>query len=176
MPHLVVCSLSKLSATAQMYQPREMVTLLSAEQEVQRPNGILDGRHLKLDMNDISTNVEGMIAPEDQHISRLVAFAREWDRSAPLLIHCWMGISRSTAAAYIVALALEPARNETELAQELRRRSPSATPNRRLVQLADTALDRGGRMIEAIDRIGRGSEATEGTPFILPLEPAANGD
>ena len=175
MPHLVVCSLSKLSATARMHQPREMITLLSAEQDVERPHGVRDGRHLKLDMNDISAAVDGLQTPEDHHISRLIAFADEWDRSAPLLIHCWMGISRSTAAAYIVALALDPAINEMDLALELRRRSPSATPNRRLVSLADRVLDRGGRMIDAIETIGRGAEAAEGMPFILPLERAADG-
>jgi predicted RNA-binding protein YlqC (UPF0109 family) len=30
-------------------------------------------------------------------------------------------------------------------------------------------LGRGGRMVEAIDRIGRGAEAFEGKPYQLPL-------
>ncbi|MDA4846899.1 tyrosine phosphatase family protein [Hoeflea poritis] len=175
MTHIVVCSLSKLPATARAHQAREMITLISNEHEVRRPPGILAERHLRLDMNDISANIEGLRPPEGHHVSRLIDFAREWDRSAPLLIHCWMGISRSTAAAYSVALALNPDLDAMQLALELRRRSPSATPNARLIQLADAALGRDGRMIEAIARIGRGAEAAEGKPFILPLEIRSDG-
>ena len=176
MPHIVVCSLSKLSPTARAHAAREMVTLLSKEQDVRRPPGILPDRHLHLDMNDISARIDGLRPPDDHHISGLITFARKWDRSAPLLIHCWMGISRSTAAAYIVALALNPDLDETELALELRRRSPSATPNSRMIMLADGALAREGRMVKAIAGIGRGAEAVEGQPFILPLEIRTDGN
>ena len=84
-------------------------------------------------------------------------------------MHCYAGISRSTAGAYITALALNPALDEVWLAQTLRRNAPSATPNSRLVALGDDILGRKGRMVDAIKAIGRGEEAFEGTPFILPL-------
>ena len=171
MPHLVVCSLSRLAQTARAFDAREMITLLSSDNEVVRPEGILPDRHLFLDMNDISTVTAGLRAPEEHHIGHLIDFASSWDRSAPLLVHCWMGISRSTAAAYIIASALNPETDETDLAMELRRRSASATPNARMVALADAHLQRNGRMISAINDIGRGAEAYEGTPFVLPLEP-----
>ena len=48
--------------------------------------------------------------------------------------------------------------------------SPSATPNIRLVTLADAMLGRQGRMIEAIEAIGRGADAFEGVPFALPID------
>ncbi|MDF1776105.1 MAG: tyrosine phosphatase family protein [Rhizobiaceae bacterium] len=170
MPQLVVCSLSRLIQTAELHQPREMITLLSAKNEMQRPAGIRPERHLFLDMNDISVAVDGLNRPEEHHIDQLVDFAKTWDRSAPLLVHCWMGISRSTAAAYIIASALNPDLDEMQLALELRRRSPSATPNVRMVTLADHVLKRDGRMMAAIKRIGRGAQASEGSPFLMPLE------
>jgi predicted protein tyrosine phosphatase len=37
------------------------------------------------------------------------------------------------------------------------------------VALADDALGRGGRMNEAIAKIGRGQECSEGEPFTLEL-------
>jgi len=52
----------------------------------------------------------------------------------------------------------------------LRQNSASATPNARLVAMADKLLGRDGRMIDAIRGIGRGANAFEGTPFIMPLE------
>lgn len=170
MPHLVVCSLTHLHATARSHGAREMITLLSPENQFERPPSIEPDRHLVLNMNDISVQIDGMRSPQERHITRLIDFAASWDRSSPLLIHCWMGISRSTAAAYIAAMALNPSLNEDSLAQELRRQSPSATPNRLLVALADEVLNREGRMVAAIERIGRGAEASIGTPFVLPLE------
>jgi predicted protein tyrosine phosphatase len=56
-----------------------------------------------------------------------------------------------------------------ELAQALRRASPTATPNRRLVALADDRLGRQGRMIAAITAIGRGADCYEGAPFALEI-------
>lgn len=88
---------------------------------------------------------------------------------SPLVFHCWAGISRSTAAAYIAACALAPERDEANLALALRQASPSATPNARFVALADDILGRRGRMVDAIRGIGRGAEAMEGTPFMLQL-------
>ncbi|MCR9139105.1 MAG: tyrosine phosphatase family protein [Alphaproteobacteria bacterium] len=170
MPHLVVSSLSHLHTTAKAHGAREMITLLSSENDVKRPASIRPDRHLFLNMNDISVQIDSLRLPEDHHITRLIEFAQAWDRSAPLLIHCWMGISRSTAAAYITALALNPALDEERLASNLRQQSPTATPNRRMIALADSVLEREGRMVSAIERIGRGAETSIGMPFVLPLE------
>ena len=68
------------------------------------------------------------------------------------------------------AAALDPGRDEAQLAQTLRRLSPSATPNPRLVAIANALLGRQGRMVSAIAAIGRGADAFEGTPFCLPLK------
>jgi predicted protein tyrosine phosphatase len=79
-------------------------------------------------------------------------------------------ISRSTAGAYVAACALNPRRDEWTIARELRRASATATPNSRLVALADRMLGRDGRMVAAIDAIGRGEIAYEADPFRLELE------
>ena len=55
------------------------------------------------------------------------------------------------------------------IARELRTRAPFATPNGRLVALADALLGRKGRMVAAIRAIGRGADAFEGMPFSMPL-------
>ncbi|MBD8893078.1 tyrosine phosphatase family protein [Roseibium litorale] len=167
---LHVCSLSRLTETVTRTGASHVVTLINAETMVPTPQGIAPERHLFLGFNDIVTPVEGLLPPAELHVQRLLDFVRAWDRSAPLVIHCWAGISRSTAGAYITACALRPEADEEELAQVLRRNAPSATPNARLVAFADKLLQRNGRMIDAIRGIGRGADAFEGTPFSLPLE------
>lgn len=169
MTYIVVSSLADLSATVESHGALHVVTLINADTPVARPAGVEADRHLFLGMNDIVEPIPGLLVPGDGHVDRLIAFGRLWDRARPLAIHCWAGISRSTAAAYITAMAINPDLDEGLLARELRRRSPSATPNARLVAIADRRLGRGGRMVEAIAAIGRGADAFSGTPFILPL-------
>ena len=56
-----------------------------------------------------------MVAPAAGHVQEVLRFAGEWrQEKAPLLIHCWAGISRSTAAAYATVCALNPERDEEE--------------------------------------------------------------
>ena len=95
---------------------------------------------------------------------------RTWDRAKPLVVHCYAGISRSTAGAYVAACALNPARCELVIAKELRRLSVTASPNLRIVSIADRMLGRCGRMVAAIETIGRGAMAYEADPFRLDLE------
>lgn len=170
MPTLHVSPLSKLDATVAACGASHLVSLINVNTRVERPASIAEDRHLFLGMSDISQPTDGHVLAGQEHIERLLAFVRDWDRSAPLVIHCWAGISRSTAAAYITACALAPTREEEAAADALRTASPSATPNARLVTLADVMLGRNGRMVRAIERIGRGADAFEGKPFVLPLE------
>ena len=53
---------------------------------------------------------------------------------------------------------------------EVLRHGSLDTRTRLMVRLADELLARDGRMVEAIDTIGRGAEAREGEPYELPLK------
>jgi predicted protein tyrosine phosphatase len=167
---IIVCPLSRIEETIAASGARRMVTLINADTAVLRPRGLAEADHLRLSMHDIVEELPDMTPPGEHHVESLLAFARAWDRGTPLLIHCFAGISRSTAAAYTVAAALAPKRDELELAQTLRRLSPSATPNIRIVAIADRVLGRNGRMVRAIESIGRGEEAMEGVPFYFKID------
>jgi len=164
-----VCSLSRLHETVEATGARHVITLINGGTVLTRPSNVDPSNHLFLGMNDIVDEIEGMVAPGEAHMRELLDFVAAWDRAAPLVIHCYAGISRSTAAAYATVCALLPEQDELELAQRLRAASPSATPNARIVALADSVLKREGRMVRAIQSIGRGKDAFEGTPFSLQL-------
>jgi predicted protein tyrosine phosphatase len=168
-----VCSLTRLHSTVAATGAGRVVSLLSADTTVDRPATVAEADHLHLSMHDIVDEQPDMVPPGRAHVERLLEFASSWDRSKPLVVHCFAGISRSTAAAYIIAAALAPERDEAELAQTLRKLSPSATPNARLVAIADDLLKRDGRMVSAIAAIGRGADAYEGVPFKLEILPSA---
>jgi predicted protein tyrosine phosphatase len=165
-----VCSLARLYETVEGTGARHVVTLLKQTDRVQWPAGLAPPNHLILGMDDIVEPMDGYIPPADEHITRLIDFVRGWDRANPMVVHCFAGISRSTAGAYVAACALNPGRSELVIAQAIRDASPTATPNARFVALADRALGRDGRMSEAIDKIGRGVMAYEGHPFRLDLD------
>lgn len=167
---LHVCPLSKVEATVASVGAERLISLLSAGTAMTRPAGIAEANHLLLSMHDIAEAREGMVTPGLVHVQRLLDFAATWDRARPLVINCYAGISRSTASAYIIASALAPIRDEVELASTLRRLSPSATPNPRLIAVADDLLGREGRMVAAIAAIGRGADAFEGVPFGLEID------
>jgi len=169
MATLHVCPLSRLSDTITSIRPSHVVSLMGVGAQIERPASIAPERHLFIGVSDIVEPMEGHLLAAPEHMERLLAFVLAWDRKSPLLFHCWAGISRSTAAAFIAACALTPERDEAELACTLREAAPSATPNARFVALADDLLARQGRMVNAIRAIGRGAEAMEGTPFMLQL-------
>jgi predicted protein tyrosine phosphatase len=165
-----VCSLARLHGTVEQYGARHVVTLMKDVSLVTRPPGVQTQDHLLIDIDDIVAPAEGYVAPAEQHVARLLAFVGAWDRGTPLVVHCYAGISRSTAAAFAAACALNPRRSEAAIAQEIRQASRTATPNSLIVSLADRLLGRNGRMISAIETIGRGEAAYEGVPFQLALE------
>ena len=138
-----VCSLARLHQTVEETGARHIVTLLRNTDQVLRPSSIAQDNHLILSVDDIV---------------------------APMVVHCFAGISRSTAGAFVAACALNPQRNETQIAWAIRQASPTAQPNARIVLLADRLLKRDGRMVRAIEVIGSGASAYEGDPFRLEIE------
>ena len=169
MPRLHVCSLALIAETVAQTRARSLITLISPGAEVERPAAIRPERHLFLAVSDIVEPTPGQVLPDTTHLEDLLGFVHAWDRAEPMVIHCYAGVSRSTAAAYIAACALKPDADELAVAKAIRAASPTASPNARLVALADDALGRRGRMKEAIATIGRGEACFEGTPFMLEV-------
>jgi len=165
---LVVTPLRLLPQVIAERAPSHLITLLSPEELIETPAGFDPSRHLRLGMHDIAAPEEGFVAPDAHMVERVLRFARDWDARAPMVVHCWAGISRSTASAFIIACERNPHADELKIALSMRRASPSAFPNRRIVALADDILGRQGRMLEAVEAMGGNGFAAEGVPFDLP--------
>ena len=165
-----VCSLAALPETVRLTGASHVLTVMANVDQVQRPASVLEVNHLRVSMDDITEEMDGFLAPSDEHIEKVLNFVRGWDRSAPMVVHCYAGISRSTASAFAAACMLNPHRDEIEIARQIRARSPIASPNRLIVSLADKALGRDGRMLRALDEMGPGSMTVEGRPFRVDLE------
>jgi predicted protein tyrosine phosphatase len=170
-----VCPLSAVPDVVARSGASHLLTCLQYEIVVDTPARIKPNLHVRLHVDDISQPIAGYVEPNEQHVTKLLDFAHAWGGQGPMVIHCWAGISRSTAAAFISLCAINPEVPESLIAQRLRQASPTAFPNRLMVQLADEALARRGRMIEAVERIGRALPAHEAAPFWLAADMTEDG-
>jgi predicted protein tyrosine phosphatase len=168
MTSVLIAPFSAVEDTVRRYRPSHMLTLM-VEPFVPTPAAIHPDRHLRLSVHDVIEPADGIVCPDHTHISDLIAFARGWDRSTPFLVHCWAGISRSTAAAYIVLCDLHGRGHEDGLAEALRFHAPHAQPNRLMVSHADRLLGRDGRMIAAVESMPPAEPAWEGRVVELPI-------
>jgi predicted protein tyrosine phosphatase len=164
---LIVCPLRHVEAQIAARAPSHLITLLDPASLIDTPAGVEPRRHLRLGVNDVVEAGEGRIAPDEALVERIVAFGRDWDARRPMLIHCWAGISRSTATAFLLACERNPDTPEATIARAMRAASIHASPNRRIVALADDLLGRGGRMVDAVEAMGPVALVEENRPFEL---------
>ncbi len=162
---IVVAPLHELEEALARWRPSHVVSLASPGADPIFLPG--DVARLRLTFHDIVEPRAGLDMATVNDIDALLRFGQEWPARHPLLLHCWAGVSRSPAAAYVIACARNPKLDEGQLAERLRGASPFATPNRHIVALADRALGRGGAMEAAVASIGRGAEVGLGASFVL---------
>ena len=162
---IIVSPLVAVQTLVDKHKVSHVVSLLGPETPHRSFAGITDTNHLKLTFHDILEPAEGLTAPASEHVEKLIDFLNARQGEDPMLIHCWAGISRSTASAFTAMCLYNPEFDERRLAQQLRSLSHVATPNRRIIAFADDIMGRQGRMVDAIDAIGRGENAFEGVIF-----------
>jgi predicted protein tyrosine phosphatase len=139
---LYVCSLSAIQRCCRPHR-----RLAPADRHQRRNAGrpaksIAPDNHLYLEFNDITAPAQGLVPPSPEHVEKILAFGRAWDRKAPMVVHCWAGVSRSTAAGYILSHALTPGSDPHDLARLLRARAPWATPNGRMISACRSGAGR----------------------------------
>lgn len=170
MTSIYVCPLARLQQTVTETEARYVVTAINPWSIPETPRGVTPDNHLKVVINDITQPHKDLIHPEPNHIASLIGFARHWNRDGPLVVHCLAGISRSSAAAFIIACALSNSADEHLIAHEMRRASKTANPNLLMIRHADSLLARGGRMIAAIEALTPPIATLEAELFSIPSE------
>lgn len=110
-----------------------------------------DPFHLRLEFHDLDEAIEGFVAPGREHVIALLERAVIFRAAREIYCHCNAGISRSTAAAYILRCHWLGPGSEGEAMEAVLRDRPQARPSRRWVELADEHLGREGAMLEALE-------------------------
>jgi len=165
-----VSSLAKVHDVHDAVDPSAVVSLLAPGDVFPSLEGVSADRHHKIHLHDIREPKDDHVTPGEEHVRDLVTFLSEWRPDTPLLVHCWAGISRSTATAFIAACLHNPDANEMTIAQALRDASPTAYPNTLIIAHADKIMDREGRMVAAVAAMSEWQMAEQAIPFFIPAK------
>ena len=160
--------MSRVESVVAERAPESVLSLLEPEFSSPYTGPAYAGRHLRLDFHDVEIATWDENPPSVEDVRRILTFVGAWKRDAPILIHCRAGVSRSPAAAYVAACALNPRVDEAEIALALRAVAPFVRPNAALVRLADAELSRQGRMCLALDLFEPRRISGEGALFEFP--------
>ncbi|MDX2257291.1 MAG: hypothetical protein NW205_00085 [Hyphomicrobiaceae bacterium] len=171
---ITVTSLRSMPRVVEETRPRHLVSFVPWRFMPETPPGIAPERHIKIPIDEsVDRKRDGNIVLVNG-IARFIAFAHAWDGDGGVVLHCFSGISRSTAAALCLLAERNPETPADVLAQRLRHASVTAHPSLPLVFLGDALLARGGDLVRAVEGLGVGVRAAEGRPFGLPARVAAD--
>ena len=103
--------------------------------------------------HDTIEPLSGRIMPTREDVAEILRFGADLEvpgGEGHLLVHCHMGVSRSTAAMLSLLAQAHPQEAEDRLFARLREIRPQAWPNSVMVGHADALLGRQGRLVEAL--------------------------
>ncbi len=134
-------------------RPGHVVSILDPGHPTPRPlRRAHGGRVTRMAFHDAVRPIRGKALPSAVHVRRLVRLGRRLAtaRCRHVHVHCFQGVSRSTAAALIVMAAGSGSADAEGLLEELDRIRPKNWPNSRMVALADRQLGYRGRLKSAL--------------------------
>jgi predicted protein tyrosine phosphatase len=154
---ITICGLAELR---QHRNARVTHVLSILDPEFPAPTAFADyGAHKKLELrfDDIVNEQDKLKAPQLEHVDALLAFGAGLEREpdAHLLVHCHMGISRSTSSTALLVAQAAPAMEPGEIFTELLKIRPQIWPNLRIIEMGDAKLGRNGTMISALRTLYR---------------------
>ena len=114
--------------------------------------------HFVLRLEDIDHHEDALAGPDVYHVEGAIRFGREHSRGRRL-IHCHMGISRSTALGLAIIADRLGEGHEDEAVRALLSSNPDAAPNLLMLEMADGLLKREGKLVAAWNVVESGSAA-----------------
>ncbi len=147
---IIICGLADIKNAVETYNPDMMLTIINKNFAPDTPQGLNPNRHLKLLIDDISEPREGFRLPEKEDVQKLLDFTNDWDQSKPIIIHCHMGISRSTATSLGVICKYDPENLELHV-EKLKELAPHASPNKLMTKYVDEILGLDNRLSKTLN-------------------------
>lgn len=154
---ITVCGIEELPGHAK----RKISHVLSI---VDPDHGSIDafgdyGEHARMELrfHDIIEDVPGMEPPQPHHVEEVLAFGREVlndpEAAAHLLVHCHMGVSRSTASMSLILAQAQPDLDARQILHQVLAIRGKAWPNLRILGFGEDILGRKGEFTEAVPEL-----------------------
>lgn len=162
MLHIVVGPKAECHEAKSKHNCDHIISIQDAiDQPTHTPAGVKNHFHIYFDDLDVPvetrrstrySGIERTLHPTKKDVSRILNFSRKLPTNTRLYVHCWAGVSRSTAATFAIFCdRLGPGR-EDEAMQKTHEAAvyKGIWPNKLMVQYADELLAREGRAIAAV--------------------------
>lgn len=155
---LTICGIEELPGNSAREVTHVLSLLDPGRAELEAFGAYGEHQRVTLHFHDIIAPAPGQVMPTPEHVDGILRFGEDLRDSAAaratghLLVHCHMGISRSTAAMLMLMAQADPHESEDALFARLREIRPQAWPNSVMVGFADTQLGRSGRLTAALAR------------------------
>ena len=147
---IIICGLKDIQEAVDVYKPDMMLTIINKNFSPNTPIGLNQDKHLRLLIDDISEPRDGFVTPEKTHVQELLDFTDSWDQSKPIVIHCHMGISRSTATSLGVICKYDPLNLDVNV-EKLKELAPHASPNKLMTKYVDEILGLENKLLKKLD-------------------------
>ena len=155
---LTICGIDELP-THRSHGVTHVLSVLDPEREDPTIFGNFDPHERTiLRFHDVIEDKEGRPAPTRADVEAILGYgetlieSRADRQDGHLLVHCHMGVSRSTAAMITLMAQCEPDRDEDSIFTTIREMRPIAWPNSVMIGFADELLGREGRLTAALQR------------------------
>ena len=119
------------------------------------------GEHAKLELrfHDVIEASAGIEAPQPHHVEQVLTFGRDIlsdpEALRHLLVHCHMGVSRSTAAMTLLLAQAQPSASARDVLHQVLAIREKAWPNLRILTFGEQLLGRRREFSEAVGEIYR---------------------
>ncbi len=156
---ITVCGLEELPGHAGR-QVSHVLSILDPDQPEPEAFGAY-GEHARLELkfHDVIEDTPGFQAPTPQDVARMLEFGRDILRDPEnlrhLLVHCHMGISRSTAAMALLLAQAQPSTSAADIMAHILSIRDRAWPNLRILMFGEEQLGRKGELSAAAGAIYR---------------------
>ena len=131
-----------------------MVTMLRRQElnELKMPRAFNKDNWLFLDMDDVISETADA-APQREQVVQLLDWVKKLPDDAHLVIHCYAGVSRSTAAALAVKVQELGVDRIKDAIDWLLENRPVACPNPVITKFADELLGANGELHAAAEEV-----------------------
>ena len=156
---ITVCGLEELAGHAEREVSHVLSILDPSEPEPEAFGAYGEHARLELKFHDIIEETPGFIAPQHEHVGRMLEFGQELlcdpENVRHLLVHCHAGISRSTASMTLLLAQAQPDLSAAQVLAQVVHIREKAWPNLRILTLGEELLGRQGEFTKAAGAVYR---------------------